>query len=300
MPRMPELPEVEFARQCLERWAGGARVTSVAVHERRVVTGPPLGALVGARFTSFERRGKHLCLGLRQSGRDGKASKASKASKAAKADKSPGQPAGLWSHLGMTGKWLRRAQGELAPRFSRVELGLDSGVHLHYVDMRLFGRLRLVPGAAFDDVPTLKALGPDALDGVDVARLQTRFARSNTPIKVALMDQRVLAGLGNIQVSEALFRARLDPRRPARTLSRAELGRLGRGIRASLDYTLARFAREVGARKGRDIRYVEEPEGPNPFRVYGRAGEPCPRSGDPIVRLVQAGRSTFFCPQCQR
>jgi formamidopyrimidine-DNA glycosylase len=120
------------------------------------------------------------------------------------------------------------------------------------------------------------------------------------PIKVALLDQTVLAGVGNIQASESLFRARIDPRRPARELSRAEVKRLGAGIRASIAYTLKTFAR-TGADGGKaDIAYVEE-DAPNPFRVYARAGTRCPRcKRASITRIVQAQRSTFLCPNCQK
>src|SRR5262245_64769931 len=113
----------------------------------------------------------------------------------------------------MTGKWLRRAAGAPAPRFARVQLGLVGGSTLYYVDMRMFGRLRVVPGARFADEPVLAALGPDPLrDGVDARRLHQRLARLRLPIKVALLDQRLVAGVGNIQSSEACFRARVDPR----------------------------------------------------------------------------------------
>jgi formamidopyrimidine-DNA glycosylase len=165
--------------------------------------------------------------------------------------------------------------------------------------MRLFGRLRVVPGARFAEIPTLAALGPDPLrDGIDAARLHARLARVRLPIKVALLDQTVLAGVGNIQATEACFRARLDPRRPASSLTRAEVGRLARAILASIEYTLARFA-GAGADAGDgDIEYVEENRKANPFKVYGRAGEPCPRCGGTIRRIVQGQRSTFFCPAC--
>jgi formamidopyrimidine-DNA glycosylase len=304
---VPELPEVEIARRCLESWAGGHRIQKVEVHERRVVAGKgprALAALVGARFISFDRRGKHLLITLQQDRR----------------------PVGLWSHLGMTGKWLLRGVGgkqkEPEPRWSRVALTLDRGVQLHFVDLRLFGRLRVVPGAAFGDQAVLTALGPDPLrDGIDIARLGQRLGRSSKPIKPLLLDQGLLAGVGNILASEALFRARIDPRRPARDLSPAEIKKLGSSIRAAIDFTLDRFAKQVAASGGRDIRYVEEadtgaPSGVraagvvfNPFKVYDRAGEPCPRcrkataasSPGPatIQRLVQAGRSTYYCPRCQ-
>jgi len=246
-----------------------------------------LAALAGARVTGVERVGKNLLVSLAR----GRA----------------GAPVGLWSHLGMTGKWLRRKQAktaaaEPAPRFSRVRLVLDDGHVLHYTDMRLFGRLRVVPGARFAEVPDIAALGPDPLrDGVDARRLRERLARLRAPIKVALLDQRLLAGVGNIQASEACHRARLDPRRPASSLTAAEVGRLARAIVASIRYTLARFEDEGVASDRADIAYVEEPRTPNPFLVYGRAGERCPRrDGGVIRRIVQAQRSTFFCPKCQR
>jgi formamidopyrimidine-DNA glycosylase len=287
---VPELPEVEIARRCLESWARGHRIENVEVHDRRVVSGKgprALAALTGARFEGFDRRGKHLLLTLQQNRR----------------------PVGLWSHLGMTGKWLLRrtdqAKPEPEPRWSRVALTLDRGVQLHFVDLRLFGRMRVVPAAAFDDQPALAALGPDPVrDGIDLGRLAQRLGRSSKPIKPLLLDQGLLAGVGNIQASEALFRAGIDPRRRARDLSAAEIKKLARGIRASIDFTLGRFARQIAASRGRDIRYVEESEGFNPFKVYDRAGERCPRCpkgarSATIQRLVQAGRSTYWCPRCQ-
>jgi formamidopyrimidine-DNA glycosylase len=277
---LPELPEVEAARVCLERWAKGKEVRAVRVLEKRVVAkgGPPLGSLVGARFVTFERRGKHLLILLKKGG----------------------QPIGLTSHLGMSGKWLRRETGAEAPRFSRVQLDLRGGITLHYADLRLFGRLRLVKQAAFATLPVVAALGPDPLaDGVDRAYLTARLLGSKKPVKPQLLDQRLIPGVGNIQASEALFRAAIDPRRPGGMLSRAEVGRLARGIEASIAFTLKDLLAQIGP--ANDVRYVEEPSGPNPFRVYDRAGERCPRCRrGTITRLVQDGRATFFCPRCQK
>jgi formamidopyrimidine-DNA glycosylase len=276
---MPELPEVETARQLLERWARGRRVRRVIVSDKRAVGGGPrsLAALVNARFDRFERRGKHLLITLRHGH----------------------QVVGLWSHLGMSGKWLRRQPGQPPSRFSRVALELDDGVILHFDDLRLFGKLRVVKDAAFDAQPVIAALGPDPLnDGVDVPRLAARLGRSKKPVKPLLLDQTLVPGIGNIQASEALFRAAIDPRRPAASLTRAEVGRLARGMRQSIDYTLRSFKKDV---RGKDIQYVEDPAGPNPFKVYDRAGEKCPRcKPGKITRIVQAGRSTFFCDRCQK
>jgi formamidopyrimidine-DNA glycosylase len=277
---MPELPEVEVAARNLRRWAEGRAVRAAEADGTAIVrpAGPrALAPLVGARVRKVDRVGKHLLVTLARGGR----------------------LVGLWSHLGMTGKWQRRAKGATAPRFSHARLTLDDGSTLHYTDVRRFGRLRVVPGARFADEPTLAALGPDPVrDGVDAAKLHARLARTRLPIKVALLDQTVLAGVGNIQAAEALFRARLDPRRSAASLTRAEVGRLARAILASIRYTLAEFAREGADAGDGAIVYVEENRRANPFKVYGRAGEPCPRRDGTIRRIVQAGRSTFFCEAC--
>jgi formamidopyrimidine-DNA glycosylase len=275
---MPELPEVEFAARCLRRWARGRRVDAVELDPRaRRILRPATprafaGALRGARIEEVRRIGKHLLVTLERDG----------------------APLGLLSHLGMTGKWLRAAGGAAPPRHSRARLRLDDGRVLHYQDLRLFGRLRLVPGARFEAVPELAALGPDPLaEGIDVARLAAALARTRLPVKVKLLDQRLLPGVGNIHAGEACFRARIDPRRPARSLSRAEAKRLAGGILASFHLTL-------DAEQGPEITYVEE-GGANPFLVYAREGERCPRCRrETIRRVVQAGRSTFFCPRCQR
>ena len=291
---MPELPEVELAARNLRRWAGTKTIRAVQADRRaarlfRPATPKAVEALGGARFQDVRRIGKNLLLTLAVHG--------------------GGTPVGVWSHLGMTGKWLRRAAKDPAPPATRVEIDLASGTRLCYVDRRMFGRFRIVPGARFDEIPEIAALGPDPLiDGIDVPALAARLARLRMPIKVALLDQTLLAGVGNIQASESLFRAKIDPRRPARTLSAAEVKRLAAAIRTSIDFTLKSFAAEGADGDGADIGYVEERGAPNPFLVYARAGEPCPgrrketkknAKGDVIVRIVQAGRATFFCPRCQ-
>jgi formamidopyrimidine-DNA glycosylase len=276
---MPELPEVEIAARYLRTWSLGRRVVEVFTEERaRRIFRPErprafAAAVRGRRVTEVRRIGKQLLVRL---------------------EGGAGGPLGLVSHLGMTGKWLRREGSATPPSHSRARLALDDGATLHYRDPRLFGRLRLVPGARFEEVPEVAALGPDPLgDGIDPRRLAAAFARRATAVKVALLDQRLLAGVGNIHASEALFRARLDPRRPARDLSLAEVRRLAGAVLASVNDALVRDA-------GPEPSYVEEPGAPNPFAVYAREGEPCPRCRRAAIRrVVQAQRSTFFCPRCQ-
>jgi len=315
---MPELPEVEVAARNLRRWAVGRRVRAVRAERsaaRILRPGSPraLGTLAGARFQDVERRGKNLLITLTKPDRPARGRRrASPAGALRGRVREPFEGSlliGVWSHLGMTGKWLRRRTRDPEPRFARLRIDLDDGAALYYADLRLFGRFRVVPGARFEALPEIAALGPDPLrDGIDPRRIADRLSRTRLPIKVAIMDQTLLPGVGNIQASEGLFRAAIDPRRPARSLSRAELARVARGLLDSIRYTMKTF-RESGADGAdADIEYVEERRIANPFLVYGRAGERCPRrvrgkkggDGGTIVRIVQAQRATFYCPRCQR
>lgn len=260
---MPELPEVEVARRNLERWLGGARLTRVELAPRTFVGDPEAGAaaLRGRTLRAVERRGKwlHLVFGGGQE---------------------------LYGHLGMTGKWVLRDRTAPAERFERARL--DSAQRsARYLDPRRFGRL-------YDQLPAAwQGLGPDALlDGVDENRLAEGLKRRRRSVKEALLDQQLLAGVGNIQAAEALWRAQIHPERAAASLTPRELQELARAIERSIADTLAR-------EEGPEITYVEEPGAPNPFDVYGRQGQPCPRCGRKLERLVQSGRSTVFCPRCQ-
>ena len=281
---MPELPEVEVAARNLARWAKGRRLRAVTASDQRTLGGgtkAALKALAGSRLTAVDRLGKNLLLTF-------------------SAGKKP--RVGVWSHLGMTGKWVRRAPADPAPRFARVRLDFDGGVTLYFVDMRLFGFFRVVPGADFAALPVIAALGPDPLrEGIDAAALAQRLAkRRKLPIKVAIMDQALIPGVGNIQASEGLFRAAIDPRRSAASLTLDEIRRLARALLASFRYTLGTFGK-AGAAGEADIEYVEEPGTRNPFKVYDRAGARCSRCHKGIItRIVQAGRSTYFCPVHQK
>jgi formamidopyrimidine-DNA glycosylase len=202
----------------------------------------------------------------------------------------------------LTGKWVHRAAGAPEPPFARVALELDDRSWLYYVDTRIFGRLRVVPGAAFEEIAEISALGPDPLvDGIDGRALHAKLAKIGKPIKVAIMDQALLPGIGNIQAIEGLHRAAIDPRRPAKSLSQADVNHLRKGLLDSIEFTLASFAADGADGGASDITYVEERRSPNPFLIYGRKGEHCPRCKKGVItRIVQAQRATYFCPNCQK
>jgi formamidopyrimidine-DNA glycosylase len=250
---MPELPEVEHARRCLERWLVGETVTRAFSP-----------ALVGHRVLRVERRGKQLRLTVS----DGVL---------------------LFSHLGMTGRWLRRAPEDPPDRWERGRVDVE-GVSARYVDARRLGRLVV----AREDLPAWKALGPDALvDGVNTRVLGRALARRSRTVKEALLDQTVLAGIGNILATEALWSARIDPRSRTKALSLRDVAAVARSLRAAI-------ARGLALQEGDGSSYVQDAGAENPFRIYGRAGEPCPRCRTALKRIVLGGRGTTFCPECQR
>jgi formamidopyrimidine-DNA glycosylase len=154
----------------------------------------------------------------------------------------------------------------------------------------MFGRIEV----AKDDVPGWTKLGPDpVVDGIDVARLAKILARRKRTVKETLLDQKVLAGIGNIQAIESLWRAKIDPRTRADALRPADVRALAKAIHWSIDRTL-----EV--EHAEEITYVEEDRSANPFMVYGKRGKPCPRCKTGLERIVLGGRGTYLCPGCQR
>jgi formamidopyrimidine-DNA glycosylase len=273
---VPELPEVETVRSRLEPVLVGRRFARVEIHDSRLVRPyeptEVAAELEGERVTAVERRGKYLAVRF-ESGR------------------------ALLVHLRMTGSF-RFAAGDGLPGdpHRRAVVVLDDGSDVAYRDVRRFGTwLLLEPGEL---EPYLAArLGDEPLDALfTAARLGGRLAGRRAPLKAVLLDQRTLAGMGNIYVDEALWRARLHPLRPAESLERDELRRLHRGIRAALEHGIAR--------QGSTLRDYRLPDGAagamqDEFRVYGRAGEPCDRCGTPIAKTRVAGRGTSFCPRCQ-
>ncbi len=269
---MPELPEVEFAARRLRSWIVGVPVTAAGAEP-----GNPLRELTPAAFTAgltgrtvqaVRRQGKQLFLDL-------------------------DDDQVLLAHLGMTGKFVREIQAGPVRRGRRAWLALADGARIDFVDPRRFGRVRLLSRAAAAAHPEVRRMGPDALEVcADPATLHARLSTTRRAVKVALMDQSLLAGVGNIYAAEGLFFAGVGPARPASSLSLAEATRIGAGVLRSMTESLGR---EVDA----EIQYLHEAAATNPFQVYGRAGEPCTTCGATIQRVMQAQRSTFWCPRCQ-
>jgi formamidopyrimidine-DNA glycosylase len=255
---MPELPEVEDAAQRLRAVVTGRtihRVTALHPSVASRLTVRTCRALRGAVITRVERRGKHQLLHLD----DGRI---------------------IHVHFRMSGDWQVLADDEDLPRSARLVLALDDGTRVALIDPRALGTVVVHRAGE----PPVLDLGPEATDpGIDPGEVHAQLARRRLAIKPALLDQRLLAGVGNIYAAEGLWHARIDPARSAADLTRAEVGRVLKGIRTSL-------SRAAGERYR---------AGSGRFEVYGRAGEACRRCRTPIARIVQAGRSTYYCPQCQ-
>ena len=288
---MPELPEVETVRRGLAPRLVGHVLARV--EQRRPDLRFPLPRdfakrLTGRRITGIFRRAKYLLLNLD----DGNL---------------------LMVHLGMSGRMVLEAPkggagtlGEfyhahdLDSSHDHVVLTTEEGWSVHFNDPRRFGMMDLVPASSLGAHKLIHGLGPEPLDaGFDAAELERRLKGKKTPVKAALLDQRVVVGIGNIYACEALNRAGLSPKRLAGTIKGERAARLIAAIKAVLEEAIA-----AGGSSLRDYRQATGELGyfQHRFRVYDRAGKPCPRRGcgGTVKRLVQGGRSTLYCPSCQR
>jgi len=290
---MPELPEVETVRRGLAAVMEGRPITQVTVRRRDLRRPVPVDfaeRLAGRTVVTLDRRAKYLQFHLD----DGTV---------------------MLAHLGMSGRMViehpQDAQesmpsmpGSFAHEISiggkheHIVFAVGNGTIIRFSDPRRFGSMDLTTEAELGQHKLLRHLGPEpldpALDGPVLARL---LAGKRTPIKSALLDQRLIAGLGNIYVCEALFDARLSPRRGAHTIGKGRAERLVAAIKAVLLRAI-----EAG---GSTLRDHVAPSGEigyfqHSFHVYGREGEPCLSCAAPVRRIAQGGRSTFFCPSCQR
>jgi len=270
---MPELPEVETTVRGLARFLEGQRIARVAVNRpdlRRPFPPDLAQALTGATVTALGRRAKY---GLIHTDRDRT----------------------MVFHLGMSGRW--RIEPDTPDRHDHLVLETGAGHVLALNDARRFGSVDLVDTAALDAWPAFAAMGPEPLgESLTAGHLAAAFAGRISPVKVMLLDQRIVAGLGNIYVCEALHRAHIRPDKPAGRVSPAALDRLVPAIRDVLGESI-----EAG---GSTIRDYAQPNGELGYfaaswRVYGRESQPC-ACGGTVSRTVQAGRSSFWCAKCQR
>jgi formamidopyrimidine-DNA glycosylase len=278
---MPELPEVETVMRGLRARLEGRRLARAELRRgdlRWAVPEGLAGRLAGRRVLGFRRRAKYIL--MRMEGGES-----------------------VLLHLGMSGRMVLSEGASEPAVHEHLVLETEDGARVGFVDPRRFGSVHLVATHAEDEHRLLAPLGPEPLEpGFTGAVLAERFQGRNTPLKAALLDQRVVAGLGNIYVCEALFRAGLSPRRRAGSVGGARAARLVAAIKAVLADAIA-----AG---GSSLRDYVQPSGElghfqNAWKVYGREGEPCERCpGVPscpgIRRAVQAGRSTFYCPRTQK
>jgi formamidopyrimidine-DNA glycosylase len=268
---MPELPEVETTVRGLARVLDGRRLTRVEARRADLRRAFPedLGQrLTGARVTGLRRRAKY---GLIHTDREDT----------------------MVFHLGMSGRW--RIDPAVEEPHDHLALETDSGHRLVLNDPRRFGSVDLVPTAELAEWGPIKALGPEPFD-LTAEELKRRLAGRSAAIKLMLLDQGIVAGLGNIYVCEALFRAGISPRRAAGKISLERLGRLVPAIHAVLEEAI-----EAG---GSSLRDYARPDGElgyfsKSFSVYDREGEPCSCGGS-VKRFAQGGRSTWYCSACQR
>jgi len=275
---VPELPEVETVRRRLEPVLVGRRFDRVEILDPRLTR--PLDPtevaleLEGERVVALDRRGKYLIVRF-ESGR------------------------ALLIHLRMTGTLLHVSGGvrpEQEPHL-RAVVRLDDGADVVYRDVRRFGTWVLAEPGEAEPYLGARVGGEPLAQAFTTRRLGKALEGRRAPVKAAILDQRRVAGVGNIYADEALWRARIHPQRPAGELNPDELRALHRGIRTAL--------RAGIARQGATLRDYRTPDGASgamqhAFKVYGREGEPCERCGHPIEKIRAAGRGTWYCPNCQR
>jgi len=281
--RVPELPEVETVRRGLERQTTGFEIERVEVLRARAIAAPPVpaqfcSALEGCQVQAWERRGKYLMAAL---SRDG-------------------ATAGHWGvHLRMTGQFLWMEEAKEPCRHTRVRIWNRKGQELRFVDLRSFGEMWWVPpGEPLETVMTgLKRLGPEPFsEAFNPSYLRSKLKGSNRPIKTALLDQALVAGVGNIYADESLFMGRIAPERRSGSLTRTELSRLHAALVEVLTTSIG-----VGGTTFSDFRDLKGTNGNygNAAWVYRRTGEPCRVCGTPIRRDKLGGRSSHWCPSCQ-
>lgn len=303
---MPELPEVETIRRGLKKYIVGKTIADVEIRLPKIFQGDPK-AIIGAEFVDVRRYGKGLVMDLNNG-------------------------YSLTAHVKMTGQFVYKETkrieeakgamknfhpklgivGELPNKWTHVIFTLSDKHHkgtsfleasrtapsvLYYNDIRQFGWLKIVKTPKVHDLPFFKGLGPEPFADLTLPIFEKIVSSSVMPIKPLLMDQKKISGVGNIYANDALYLARIDPRRSAKSLSETEIHTLYQAVLEVLQKGI-----EYGGASETNYITVEGGKGSyqNHFLVYGKTGEVCRRDGGIIKRIIQGGRSTFFCPACQR
>ncbi len=282
---MPELPEAETIKRDLAKEIIGQTLKGVTVYDARILGNNSVknfvSQITNCRIVNVLRRGKAIIIECKKTGGS---------------QRGP-QTQWLVIQLRMTGLLLYGEDlKKRNVRDVKVVFELSGGRHLNYCDQRVFGRLYVVRD--FNDNPYLKTLGPEPLNGsFEIKRISEQFHRRTIPVKTLLMDQHVIAGIGNIYASEILFSARLNPQKRSNQLTRKEIQSVYNAIHTVLNEAIVH--RGTSIRNYRDI-YGHKGNFLIRLKVYGRQDQPCPECRSPIKRLFQSGRSTFFCEECQK
>ena len=289
---MPELPEVETIARGLAKRVTGDVIESVWLGSKKEPLKSPAGAIAQAleysRIKAIGRMGKHIVFNLE---RNGVARKPASAKRSKSKLHGVGESTAQWIvHLGMTGRLQVCEPQSEVEKHTHAILKLKSGRELRFVDPRRFGRLSVVTAEAFDTT------GIEPLE-IELEPFLKLFRGRKTPIKSALLNQKLLRGVGNIYADESLFRAGIRPRRRASTIKLEQFARLHHAVQEVL--------KEAIALGGSSISDYVDADGEEGFfqlqhRVYGREGEPCLVCKTPIKRVVIAGRSSHYCPKCQK
>lgn len=286
---MPELPEVETLRRGLEKYVVGHTIESVDVRRPKIFQGE-IKQIEGAKVSAARRFGKGLVIDLANN-------------------------YSLAIHIKLTGQLvyrgkdqphvihtdLKRVGKQLPSPWTHVIFHLDKGATLFYNDIRQFGWIKVVPTEKVGELPFFKELGPEfplvKEDGLTLSDFVAILSKTKTPVKPVIMDQRKMAGVGNIYANDSLYLAKIDPRRPAHSLSPEEVKMLYNAILT----VLRKGLEEGGASELTFVNVLGEAGNyQNHAQVYGKEGEKCKRDGTPIKKITLGGRGTYFCPTCQK
>lgn len=271
---MPELPEVETVKNVLQPRLVGKKIVGVDINNGAVIADAAsefVERLNGQAFSDIERRGKFLIFRF------------------ASGD-------GLVVHLRMTGCLTLQSAQSPTEKHTHVAIKFDGGDELRYSDVRRFGKLSYVESGALEELDGVRRLGVEPFD-VTVEYLKSKICRSKKPIKSLLMEQGIIAGIGNIYSDEILFAAKINPRRAGASLSDGELLRLCKAIPEQLAYYIEKNKvsfEEYAESNGKSYRNTPY------LRVYGKANMPCPHCGAPLIGDRIGGRSYVYCPNCQK